>query len=145
MKLETYADLVVSYYGGEREKLRDDPAFYAWDSGNHQHVATVSLGKRSIDIFCDGEMRAEIYKDNDHKVHLGTVRYCDDLSDYGFLTDRDLEIAADRINWVNNAWFDLYSRDETEGDQGWLDCVGHNLEEMILWAGELLEAPPAGE
>jgi len=73
-------------------------------------------------------------------INPEVIRYCDRLREAGIDTDVKLQKALDeeRIEFDNNAWFDLYADDDTVGDQGWLDCVHFDVEEAILQASELI-------
>lgn len=115
-------------------ELRQDPAFYVWNANAHESVATVALTgtDREVVIYCDGEMRVHLWdtpkKQGDHNV----IRYCDDLmSDEGIDTDSKLASADERMEWINNAWFDLYATDHNVGEQGWLNCVTYSIKDAI--------------
>ena len=73
-------------------------------------------------------------------INPEVIRYCDRLVEADINTDAKLQKALDeeRIEFDNNAWFDLYADDDTVGDQGWLDCVHFDVEEAILHASELI-------
>jgi hypothetical protein len=69
------------------------------------------------------------YKD----AHYDVIRYSDRLEESGFNNDLDLIAAEPRIEWENNAWFDLYwSFGLTDEDgENWLNCVTHDLPSAI--------------
>jgi hypothetical protein len=73
-------------------------------------------------------------------INPEVIRYCDRLVEADINTDAKLQKALEeeRIEFDNNAWFDLYADDDTVGDQGWLDCVHFDVEEAILQASELI-------
>lgn len=119
-----------------REEGKEDPAFYVWD--NHTHICTLSNGTATVHVYCDGEMRANVYE-NDDPNHFtddfSIVRYCDRWKEYGINNDAQLFQAQEngRVEWVDSAWFDLYSDDEH------LDCVSHTLTEAIQNAVSILD------
>ncbi len=124
----------------EREFCKD-PAFYVWS--NHQLVAQVAYKDRKISVYCDGEMRLRVWASKEARIdniNPEVIRYCDRLRETDINTDAKLQKALEeeRIEFDNNAWFDLYADDDTVGDQGWLDCVHFDVEEAILQASELI-------
>jgi len=124
----------------EREFCKD-PAFYVWS--NHQLVAQVAYKNRKISVYCDGEMRLRVWASKEARIdniNPEVIRYCDRLRETDINTDAKLQKALEeeRIEFDNNAWFDLYADDDTVGDQGWLDCVHFDVEEAILQASELI-------
>lgn len=130
-------------YANERNDECQDPAFYVWDSQCHQFVASVRLADtdREVNVYCDGEMRLHVWADEksrEEATDFEVVRYCDDLASVGLNTDYDLVSADERIEWVNNAWFDLYANDTLVGDEGWLDCVTFTINDAIDEAKKLL-------
>jgi len=142
--METKPNLEITYEVSDSERqFCKDPAFYVWDANAHQHTATITMGDREIRVFCDGEMRINLW-DSAEACKRGddpqVIRYSDKLVRAGLDTDKKLSDAFDagRIEWVNNAWFDLYAYGDDIED-GWLDCVHHDLDEAILQASELIE------
>lgn len=118
-----------------------DPAFYVWS--NHELVAEVEYKDRKISVYCDGEMRLHVWQSKEARIdnaNYEVIRYCDRLAEAGIDTDEKLQKALDeeRIEFENNAWFDLYADDDTVGDAGWLNCVNFDIEEAILQASELI-------
>jgi len=117
-------------------ELRQDPAFYVWNSDAHEIVATVALTgtDRQIHIYCDGEMRIHLWSTDterkNNKEHA-VLRYCDDLFENDIDTDSKLASADKRIEWINNTWFDLYATDHNVGDNGWLNCVTFSVNDAI--------------
>ena len=135
--------LEITKEATEHEKqFCKDPSFYVWGD-EHQHTATITVGDRTIKVFCDGEMRLNLWDSAEacqRRDEPQVIRYCDRLVSAGITTDKELSDAFDagRIEWVNNAWFDLYAYGDDIED-GWLDCVHHDLDEAILQAAELIE------
>ncbi|MGA1753748.1 MAG: hypothetical protein ACO395_10435 [Pontimonas sp.] len=135
----------------EREQGREDSCWYTFTGSAHDIVTHVSRGERVIDIYVDGEMRIGAFrKEGDDFVHQGTVRYCDDLSDYGIERDDDLWGLPDApradeyyLQGPNkagyyflidhNSWYDLYTED---GEH--LDCVRDTLTSAIETAVEII-------
>ena len=83
--------LQITTEATEHEKqFCKDPSFYVWGDG-HQHTATVQLGDRIIRVFCDGEMRLNLWESaeackrgDDPQI----IRYCDQLVRAGLDTDK---------------------------------------------------------
>jgi len=122
-------------------RLRRDPAFYVADASAHELVATVTSDDRTICVYCDGEMRVHVWNTkkareaNEAPDHI--VRYCGDFIDIGIDTDKKLVKNDERMEWGNNAWFDLYAYGEGI-DDGWLNCVHHDLMEAVEQAKALI-------
>lgn len=133
---------VTTTYEVEPKPNQGDPAFYVWDAQAHELVATVKYDDREIRVYCDGEMRLHIWESKEARERGDSpevVRYCDKLKENGINTDEDI-IKADeegRIEWINNAWFDLYAYGEGITD-GWLDCVDFDLSSAVKGAEELI-------
>lgn len=133
---------VTTTYEVEPKPNQGDPAFYVWGANAHELVATVKYGDREIRVFCDGEMRLHVWESKESRERGDSpevVRYCDRLEGAGINSDEDI-IKADeegRLEWVNNAWFDLYAYGEGITD-GWLDCVDHDLVSAVKGAEELI-------
>lgn len=142
--METKPDIKITYeVTDEDRKYRQDPAFYVWDANAHQHIATVTMGDREVRVFCDGEMRLNLWESKEARERGDdpeVILYCDRLMRAGIDTDEKLREAdeAERIEWVNNAWFDLYAYGDGIVD-GWLDCVDFELDGMVLGASEIIE------
>ena len=88
-------------------------------------------------------MRLHVWDSKEARIdnaNYQVIRYSDRLAQAGIETDEQLQKAIDeeRIEFDNNAWFDLYADDDTVGDQGWLNCVHFDIEEAILQASELI-------
>jgi hypothetical protein len=109
----------------------------------HEHVATVSVGDKCVMIYRDGVMRVHLW-DSAQSRGAGdaptVVRDTKGLHEMGITTDAELEEAhdCDRVEWLNNAWFDLYSDDVKDGDT-WLDRVAHSLNEAVADAQRWLD------
>lgn len=132
------ANLVITKEGTEHEiKFCNDPAFYTW-TGNDL-VATVALGDKRIGVYCDGEMRIHLWDTAQDKQsgknYQSVIRYCNELKEYGITTDKELQAQENRIEWINNSWYDLY--DLNSGEH--LDCVHYDIDEAILQASAILE------
>jgi hypothetical protein len=122
---------------------RLDPAWFVWGYG-HTFVARVSKQGHSIDIFCDGEMRIHVWDDGSMKhkdAHYDVIRYSDRLEERGFNNDLDLIAAEPRIEWENNAWFDLYWSFGMKDEEGedWLNCVTHDLSDAVNQAKAVID------
>lgn len=139
-------DTKITYEATDHERQYcKDPAFYVWGASGHEHVATVTMGDREIKVFCDGEMRIHVWESKEARErgdNCDVVRYCDRLVEAGIDTDEKLQKALEdeRIEFWNNAWFDLYAGDDTVGEDGWLDCVHFDIDEAVLHASELIES-----
>ncbi len=125
------------------KKFCKDSAFYTWDASEHTHTATVTFGERTIRIFTDGEMRIHLWESKEARERGDSpevIRYSDGLVENGIDTDTKLHQADhdERIEWINNSWFDLYAYGEGIED-GWLNSVQHDLDEAILQASALIE------
>lgn len=140
----TKPDIEVRYE--DEKSYRDthqDSAFYTLDAQAHQIVATVLCGTREVRVFCDGEMRIHLWESKearDRGDHYEVIRYCDRLIEAGITNDKELAKAQEeeRLEWVNNSWFDLYAYDEGF-DGKHLDAVSHEVETAVLQACELIE------
>lgn len=133
---------IIEYVDEKHEECQD-PAFYVWDSQCHQFVASVRLADtdREVSVYCDGEMRIHVWATHSSREMDGefiVVRYCDDLVSEGITDDKTLVEAEERMEWINNAWFDLYANNTLVGDEGWLDNVTFGLKEAIEEAKKLL-------
>lgn len=129
-----------NYLSDDDLTLRRDPAFYVTDEQAHELVATIVNGDRGIRVFCDGEMRIHVWaneKSREEGTDFDVVRYASDLSEHGITDDLTLEVSQNRIEWINNAWFDLYAYGEGITD-GWLDCVQHDVQEAVSQAVSLI-------
>lgn len=122
----------------EQRQFCKDPAFYVWS--NHELVATIEHGEREIRVYCDGDMRLNLW-DSAEACKRGdapeVIRYCDRLVRTGIDTDKKLSDAFDegRIEWVNNAWFDLY-----DGDGEWLNVIHHDIDDAVSEAIDMIQS-----
>lgn len=136
-------EVKTSYEVTEKERqFCNDPAFYVWDAQAHQLVATITANDREIRVFCDGEMRLNLWESKEARERGDdpeVIRYCDRLMRAGIDTDEKLQEADDagRIEWINNAWFDLYAYGDGITD-GWLNCVDFDLASAVAGAEELI-------
>lgn len=108
---------VIEVYS--RVATRLDAVFYQ----GHGKVAQVECDGFSVDIYCDGDMRA-IYECPSEIV----LRSTKDFITYGLDTDDKLTRAVDEgtLVWDMNPWFDCYTSD---GEH--LDMVSHTIGEAI--------------
>jgi len=142
--MKTKPTLEITYEVWKRDiSAKKDPAFYVWDADAHQHTASVIMGDRLIRVFCDGKMRINLWDSAEARERGDdpeVIRYSDQLVGAGLNTDKKLWKAVDagRIEWDNNAWFDLYAYGDGIED-GWLNCVHHDLDEAILQASGLIK------
>jgi len=131
----------------EREREREDSCWYTFSSSGNDLVAMVTKGKRTIGVYADGEMRIEVYTKNGNDfVQEGTIRYCDDLEEFGVTKDSDLwglpyssdampDMVGPNANGyyyvvVHNSWFDLYEEVNSEH----LDAVCDTLTQAVRTA-----------
>jgi len=107
---------------------RRDAVFYC--DGGQDPVGSVRLTKdgetATVLIYCDGEMRAYLPKED--KVYKHSSEFVAD----GFDTDEKL-FSEDSFEWAMNPWFDLYTE---EGEH--LDVVRHDIFEAQSDAEEVL-------
>jgi len=129
----------------EGQPFQEDASFYVWGEiwgEGHTFVAEVTNGDRTIYVYCDGEMRINLWESKEACLRGDdpeVIRYSDDLCNAGIDTDKKLSDAFEegRLEWINNAWFDLYADAEGITD-GWLNAVNHELNEAISQATGLI-------
>lgn len=123
-------DNIKITYEYPRDENQNDPCFYT--DGGHSLVATVTQGSICIDIYCDGEMRINYH----HNGEITVIRDSSHLIKMGIESDEVVfaHNESGQFDWVNNSWFDIYSRDHQDGEQGWLDIVTHDLSDAITSA-----------
>lgn len=132
----TIHDPDVTFADGEDYRSNhQDSAFYTWDAQGHQLVATVEYKDREIRVFCDGEMRIHLWESKEARERGDSpqvIRYADRLVEAGITNDEELIKASeeDRLEWINNSWFDLYAYGDDIGD-GWINAVGHEVDESV--------------
>lgn len=87
-------------------------------------IATIDYKGFQVDVYCDGETRANLMKDGEVVSTLTTPA---DFIDAGIDTDDALALANNNnlLDWVNNSWFDIYCYGEH------LDMVCHEVEEVL--------------
>lgn len=132
----TFAD------GDDYHYHRQDSAFYTWDAQAHQLVATIEYKEREIRVFCDGEMRIHLWESKEARErgdNHDVIRYADQLVKAGITNDEELAKAEmeDRLEWINNSWFDLYAYGDGIGD-GWVNAVGHGVDDSVSQALEII-------
>ena len=115
---------IVYHTGFDPHHSQNDAIFYT----GMGLIATVTFEGFSVDVYCDGETRANLL--NEDKETVAILYTPSDFIDAGLDTDKALEIAnnSEILDWVNNSWFDLYC----EGVH--LDCVSHELSEALSFA-----------
>lgn len=135
------AEVEYCLVSDEDLELRRDPAFYVNDEQAHELVAVITSDEREIRVYCDGEMRINVWdskkarKANEQPSEV--IRYVSDLVSIAN-TDKELNDLEGRIEWVNNAWFDLYAYGDGIGD-GWLNCVHYDIQEAVAQAVSLID------
>lgn len=116
----------ATYHPGYRPDAQD-AVFYA---GNMDAIATVSDGERTFCVIVCGETCVYVWPTAEARADGHTeptiVRYGDvapthlrvhrKWEDVGILTDSDLEAAEDRIEWVNNSWYEIRPNDSNDED-----------------------------
>lgn len=109
---------VIEVYS--RIEKRKDAAFYY----GHGKVAQVECDGFSVDIYCDGDMRA-VYEKDGQEISL---RSATDIIGAGLDTDSALYEAQANgsLVWDMNPWFDCYTSD---GEH--LDIVCSDIQEAI--------------
>ena len=112
---------IVYHTGFDPHHSQNDAIFYT----GMGLIATVTLEGFSVDVYCDGETRANLL--NEDKETVAILYTPSDFIDAGLDTDGALHIANDQevLDWVNNSWFDIYC----EGEH--LDIVTHDIREAI--------------
>lgn len=118
--------LEITYRGGVTPDPKQQDAIFFTGYGL---IATVSYAGFSVDVFCDGDTKANLLTMAQGEVTL-TMTEPSDFIDAGIDSDDLIEALnkQELIDWVNNSWFDLYCYGEH------LDCVAHNLGEALGWA-----------
>jgi hypothetical protein len=123
----------------EDRVARQDPAFYV---GLVEPVATITSADRtrSIAVRCVGDMRVILWKsadcDTDDEENIVTEIFeTDDLIWAGITDDEKLAAAEDRMEWENNAWFELF---DSAGNGAEFDDVYHEVDEAIQAAIDTL-------
>lgn len=104
----------------------EDAEFY-----DHGPVVTVAAGDRKITIDREGDSCLE--GPGDTEVWRSATQFRTRFPD-GQLPEDGEEHA-----WVNNGWFDLYSSDRADGENGHLDRLSYTLTEANGEAEDLLD------
>ena len=110
------SEITIKYHP-DYDSSREDAVFYA---GNMDAVATVSNGERTFYVIVCGVTKALVWPTaeacNDGHTEATIVRSGDEWKAVGILTDSDLLAADDRIEWVNNSWYEVRPNDSTDED-----------------------------
>jgi len=97
----------------------------AWYVGEG-YLGEVVNGDKRIIVGCYGEMRIQL-PDNDY-----AIRDTSRLIKYGVTNDKELSDLNDKFAdddiWQNNAWFEVYEEDDSEG------AIFHDLDEAFTYA-----------
>lgn len=122
----------IEWLAHEDKNQRTD-VFYC-DGYHHTPVCIVKNKYRKVLIACDGEMRAK-FIDSDGEEH--TITDCWELEAAGIKTDSDLQKHEDKIEWIDNPWFDAYDitfgYEPENGTESFihLDMVCGDLDEIL--------------
>lgn len=120
----------ITYHPTYREDAQD-PVFYA---GTFDSVATVTSGTRTFTIVVCGETKVYVWADEIDKAGeeepIATVRSGDEWAEVGILTDAALYAAEDRIEWLNNSWYEVRASD-TEDEDAFDGNVYHSVSDAI--------------
>lgn len=102
-----------------------DPAWYVGEG----YLGEVVNGDKTIIVGCYGEMRIQV-PDNDEPIK-STER----LIKYGVTNDKELSDLCDKFVdddiWQNNAWFEVYEENDSEGE------IFYDLDEAFKYAERL--------
>lgn len=112
----------VTYHIVEPSHTQNDSIFYT----GMGLIATVTFQGFYVDVYCDGDTRANLLNEPQGEV-VSTLYTPSDFINAGLDSDGVLMIANEQglLDWVNNSWFDLYC----DGEH--LDCVTHDIREAI--------------
>lgn len=117
----------VTYHPGYSADAQD-PVFYA---GNFDSVATVTSGTRTFAIVVCGETRAWVWPTiNKDEFSSVMVNRGDKWEDVDILTDAALYAAEDRIEWLNNSWYEVRASD-TEDEDAFDGNVYHSVSDAL--------------
>jgi hypothetical protein len=108
----------------------DDAAFFR-DGPATNLVATVTIGRKSVSVYCTGDMRVQNLDTDERYVNAA------DLIAAGYTTDRELTAAEDRrdVEFIHNPWFEVV----VDGED--LDLIEHSYAGAVLLAEEVLTNP----
>lgn len=92
-------------------------------------IATITCAGYAVDVYCDGETRANLLDKKDGEI-VKTLYTPTDFLDAGIDTDDAIIMANEQglLDWVNNSWFDLYCYGQH------LDAVTHELKDALAAA-----------
>lgn len=117
------------------EELHQRSDVFYSDGYNHNPVCVVKGENRQVLIACDGEMDVR-FIDSDGEEHKITDFW--GLLDVGIKSDEDLKKYEDKLNWIDNPWFDAYDiTDDYQAELGpdnsgiHLDMVSGTLDEIL--------------
>jgi len=116
-------------------ETRQDPSWFVRAETQHSLVATISSNNRIIMVYCDGFL--DITAQFPGQVECALTSPAD-LLVWGLNNDAQLleECGKGNIEWVNNAWFDLY--EIIDGSEEHLDAVYFDILEAIAAAVEIM-------
>lgn len=117
------------------EELHQRSDVFYCDGYNHTPVCVVKGENRKVLISCDGEMDVR-FIDEDGEEHKITDFW--GLLDVGIKSDADLQKYEDKLNWIDNPWFDAYDiTDDYQPELGpdnsgiHLDMVSGSIDEIL--------------
>ena len=121
---------VTIKYHPDYSKDAQDAVFYT----DTDCVACVSNGQLGFHVRVCGDTKAYVWNDEIDKAGeedpIATVRFGDEWATVGIHTDEDLGNAEDRIEWVNNSWYEVFA-DNTEDEDVFDGEVYHTVDEAI--------------
>lgn len=123
MTTTTDDEIKIKYHlGFDPHPSQQDAIFYT----GMGCIATVEYKGFQVDVYCDGETRANLLDAPQGEI-VSSLFSPTDFIDAGLDTDDALKLANDQelLDWVNNSWFDLYCFGEH------LDAVEHELDEAL--------------
>ena len=126
---------------------RQDAVFYV---GDHFKVIEVSDGTRTFGVYVCGETRAHVWNDEAAAARGDDPagRVWNDgrkWAAFGIKTDDDLTEAENRIEWVNNSWYEVYEL-TPDSDDGRRDgTIFHEHKAAVRYITKVLtEDEPVG-
>jgi hypothetical protein len=129
---------------------QQDAAFYVSGAGENTLVATVTNGNATAYVRCVGMMHVDVWETveskNNGEPADRDIRDYSDLIYEGLTTDALLDAADDRLEWENNAWFEVQVDADSDGNACGvlydLGEVSHLLDEALGIAIITLTAKP---
>jgi hypothetical protein len=111
---------------------RQDAAFYTYTHGEEVLWKPEGSNPKEVRVYRNGEMRINY---TEPSGEIAVLRYTDDLDRKGLDTDEKLRAAEESglIEWINNAWFEVASVDNEDGE------IVDGIDEAIEYAKQLLE------